>query len=117
MKKSNNIDVQRFLEEVGLIDKAKFEALIAMRNIVFKAYPKTKERIMYGGIMFSLESDDFGGLFVRRNHISFEFAAGFMMEDPHGFLEGSGQHRRHLKIRTIEDVKSKNVRFFVQQAV
>ncbi len=39
---------------------------------------------MYGGIMFSLD-DDFGGIFVRKNHISFEFGNGFAMDDPDKF--------------------------------
>ena len=77
---------------------------------------ETNERIMYGGIMFSFKSD-FGGLFVRKNHISFEFGFGVYMDDPYNVLEGSGKLRRHLKIRSLADIEDKKVDFFVKQAL
>jgi len=117
MNKSKTKEVQRFLNEIRLIDDNNFDPFNLMRDNVFEIYPKAEEKIMYGGIMFSLNKEDFGGLFVRKNYISFEFSAGFLMEDPHEFLEGSGKYRRHLKIKTIEDVLNKDVRFFVKQAV
>jgi hypothetical protein len=117
MSNSENIDVQRLLDDIRLIDDSKFDLMNLMCDIAFDIFPKVQERVMYGGIMFSLDKEDFGGLFARKSHISFEFAAGFLMKDPHEFLEGSGKYRRHLKIRAMEDIVNKNVRFFVKQAV
>lgn len=115
-KKSKDEKVQKFLEEIIMFNEDQFEILQKLREIVFKVYPKTNERMMYGGIMFSL-MDDFGGIFVRKNHISFEFGKGFTMKDPKKFLEGTGEFRRHLKIKSLDDIKNKNVDFFVRQAV
>ena len=117
MRKSKNEKVQKFLDELGMVDSEKSITLNTMREIVFEVYPQTDERMMYGGIMFSIDKEDFGGLFVRKNHISFEFGNGVSMEDPGKFLEGSGKFRRHLKIRSKEDVTNKKVDFFVKQAV
>lgn len=39
------------------------------------------------------------------------------MNDPNKFLEGSGKFRKHLKIKTEEDVWNKDVTFFVKQAI
>ncbi len=117
MKNSKNEKVQKFLDEIIVIDSEKFDILNSMREIIFKTYPETDERIMYGGIMFSLNNEDFGGLFVRKNHISFEFSKGFLMKDPNNFLEGSGKFRRHLKIRSADDIRNKDVSSFVEQAV
>jgi len=117
MMKSKNEKVQNFLDEIMIIDAEKHNFLIEMRKIVFNIHPSTDERMMYGGIMFSLNSEDFGGLFVRQKHISFEFSKGFLMKDPNKFLEGNGKFRRHLKIRTNVDIKNKDIIFFVKQAV
>jgi hypothetical protein len=87
-----------------------------LRDIVFYYNPKIRERVMYGGILFSLE-DDFGGLFVRKNHVSFEFAFGVQMKDPDTVLEGAGKFRRHLKLRSLKDIETKNVAYFVEQAL
>jgi hypothetical protein len=78
--KSKNEQVQKFLEEIMMLDDEQFNILQELRKIIFKNYKKTDERMMYGGIMFSLE-DDFGGIFVRKNHVSFEFINGFTMND------------------------------------
>lgn len=115
--KYKNEKVQNFLDDIMMIDSEKHNSLMKMREIVFNIYPQADERMMYGGIMFSLNSDDFSGLFVRKNHISFEFSNGYMMKDPNQFLEGNGKFRRHLKIRTYADIKNKDVVFFVKQAV
>lgn len=117
MIKSKNENVQNFLYGIMMIDAEKYNCLKAIRDIVFNIYPNTNERMMYGGILFSLDSEDFSGLFVRQKHISFEFSRGFLMKDPNKFLEGSGKFRRHLKIRTIEDIKNKQIEFFVKQAL
>ncbi len=117
MKRPKDEKVQKFLDEITMIDSEQYKTLNAMREIVFKIYPKTNERIMYGGIMFSLDTEDFGGLFARKNHISFEFSKGSIMKDPNKLLEGRGKFRRHLKIKSKEDVRNKDVDFFIKQAV
>lgn len=71
---------------------------------------------MYGGIMFS-SGFDFGGVFLRKNHISFEFGFGVRFNDPDGVLEGTGKSRRHLKLRSLEDIEIKKVAYFVEQAL
>lgn len=116
MKKSKNEQVEKFLEEIMMLSDEQFNILQELRKIVFKVYPKTNERMMYGGIMFSLEND-FGGVFVRKNHVSFEFLNGFTMNDPDRLLEGNGKFRRHLKVKSLSNIKEKKVCFFVKQAV
>lgn len=117
MQISKNKEVQEFIDRAGFIDYDKMESLNIMREIVFENFPEAEEKIMYGGIMFSRETEDFGGLFVRKNHVSFEFVKGFLMNDPKKLLEGNGKYRRHLKIKTITDVKNKEVEFYVKQAI
>ena len=116
MKKSKNDNVQAFLDETIIFSGDQFHILQKLREIVFNIYPNTDERMMYGGIMFSLE-DDFGGNFLRKNHISFEFGIAFKMKDPNKLLEGTGKFRRHLKIKSLSDIKDKTVDYFVKQAV
>ena len=117
MLKSKNKKVQEFLDEILIVDNEKHLILNAIREIVFENYHATDERMMYGGIMFSLDTDDFGGLFVRKKHISVEFIKGFLMKDPNKLLEGNGKYRRHLKIKSIDDIQNMNVEYFIKQAI
>ena len=115
--KSKDEKVQKFLDGLMLSDPEKYDSLLTMRKMVFDIHSHTEERMMYGGIMFSLNGEDYSGLFVRKNHISFEFGEGYKMEDPHSLLEGSGKFRRHLKIKSFTDIEHKEVAFFVKQAI
>ncbi len=38
------------------------------------------------------------------------------MAEPGGLLEGNGKFRRHLKIRSFDDVEDKQVESFVRQS-
>jgi hypothetical protein len=116
MKNSKNQEVQNFLKDLSIMSEEKYKIIQELRKLVFNHFPKTNERIMYGGIMFSLE-EDFGGVFASKNHVSFEFGKGFRMDDPYKNLEGSGKYRRHLKIKTFSDIKSKNVDFYIKQVL
>ncbi len=114
MEKSKNSQVQEFIDEIEMIDTDKFEILMKLRGIVFSRTTEVQERVMYGGIMFS-SREDFGGLFVRKKHISFEFVFGASLKDPDGILEGTGKLRRHLKLQSLRDIETKKVPYFVEQ--
>ena len=114
MKNSNDKETQKFIDNFKVLNSTKYHILIKLREIVFSLYPKAKERIMYGGILFSL-TEDFGGVFVYKNHLSFEFSYGYKFNDPKNLLEGKGKYRRHLKIISLDDIDTKMVYFFVNQ--
>jgi hypothetical protein len=116
MKNSKNSQVQELIDEIEMLDTDKFEILMKLRDIVFSRTTEVQERVMYGGIMFSL-GEDFGGLFVRKKHVSFEFIFGVNMKDPDGILEGTGKFRRHLKLQSLKDIETKKVRYFVEQVL
>lgn len=117
MKKSDRVEVQKFWDKIKMVDAEKSDVLIEMRQIILDLFPNADEKIMYGGIVFFFDDVMFSGLFLNKNHVTLEFSKGFLMKDPHDFLEGRGKYRRHLKIRKMEDIVNNDVRFFVLQAV
>lgn len=117
MLPSKDAKVHEFLNKIKQEDIDKHNILAILRETVFKVYPETKERMMYGGIMFTAKGEDFGGVFVRKNHISFEFGDGVSFDDPNKLLEGTGKHRRHLKIKPGVNILNYDVEFFVKQAI
>lgn len=117
MDNSKDEQVQAFLAGMRDMDAVKYRILQDARVIVFAAAPDAQERFIYGGIMFSRNGEDFGGVFASKKHVSFEFGQGFLLKDPDGLLEGVGKFRRHLKLRSVEDVTGKATAGFVKQAV
>lgn len=113
--KSKNKEVQVFIDKLGKTDPVKHQIIEVSRKLVFENFPNATERMMYGGILFSLE-EDFGGVFAYKNHVSFEFSIGFKFNDPEKLLEGNGKYRRHVKIKYLDEVKTKKLDFFVKQS-
>lgn len=108
-----NSQIDKFLEQVKTQDFDKYEILTRSKNIVLDMFPSVTETFKYGGIMFSLE-DDFGGLFVSKKHISFEFTYGYKLSSELK-LEGNGKYRRHLKIITLNNTLDEDIRVILRQ--
>ena len=114
MKKSKDSKVQQFIDGIELTDPTKYQILQQLRSIVFKQFPKIQEKMMFGGIIFSL-AKDVSGIFAYKNHVSMEFSDGYQLKDPKKQLEGKGKFRRHLKFQSLEDIAAKEVEFYVKQ--
>lgn len=114
---ANDSRILKWLDDIKIVDEEKYQILSLLREKVFEIFPQTKERMQYGGIMFSLNGEDYSGLFLRKHHISFEFSFGVKMVDSFHFLEGQGAYRRHLKIRSLEEIQLKKVDFYLNQAI
>ena len=108
--------VKALMNKLMMEDFEKYQILEELRKIVHNHFPQVTERMMYGGIMLFDGDQDFGGLFAYKNHVSFEYGAGSTFHDPENFLEGNGKFRRHLKIKSLDDIENKDVNGFVVQA-
>ena len=117
MTESQNAEVDAFLRDTQLVSPENHAMIIAIRDIFRKVDASFGETIKYGGLVFMSGKDLVGGIFVYRNHLSIEFSVGAGFADPDGFLEGKGKHRRHLKIRAMEDIEAKKVATYVAQTV
>lgn len=75
----------------------------------------------YGGEVFAPRPGDgnsfVGGIFVYKDHVSLEFSEGASFDDPEAQLEGKGKMRRHLKLKTVDDVKTKDAQNYIRQAL
>lgn len=93
----------------------------ALEAVVAEVAPELSARAMYGGIMLERDAGvaatAVGGYFAYAAHMSFEFSHGARLDDPAGHLEGKGKARRHVKLRSVDDVAAKDVAGFLAQAV
>lgn len=98
----DNKEIVDFLESVKQSDFEQFEIVYKLRELVYQTFPEATEVFKYGGIVLSLK-DQFGGIFVYKNHVSFEFSFGYKLQSDLK-LEGSGKYRRHLKFKKLKDI-------------
>lgn len=107
-------EVKDFLKKLSTISHEQFELVSELRNRTVRMNPNVSERMMYGGIMFSVQGD-VGGIFAYKNHVTFEFGKGYLFTDPDHILEGKGKYRRHLKFESLEGLQKSNIDFYIKQ--
>ncbi len=118
MSKANpSVDkrLQALVDDWEQVAPQKAAIVQQVRELVNSISPDIGERVMYGGIMFTLDTD-FGGVFVYKNHVSVEFGNGVHMRDPEGLLEGRGKLRRHIKLHSLDDIENRQLASFIRQA-
>ncbi len=92
----------------------------ALYQLIRQHAPQLIEQVKYGGILFSrteAESSSVCGVFMYTAHVSLEFSRGAQLNDPQNQLEGSGKYRRHLKFKTLDDLKLKQPLHFFNLAL
>lgn len=56
------------------------------------------------------------GYFMQFSAGNYGCPFSFQLKDPGKLLEGGGKYRRHVKLQTVEEINSKQVRQFLEQA-
>lgn len=109
--------ISRLLEDIRLLDQARFELDQSLREIILGlAPPSISEEVKYGGILFST-GQPFCGVFSYAKHVSLEFGAGAFLPDKYKVLEGEGKLRRHIKLFSAQDISGKHVREYLALAL
>lgn len=107
--------VETLLDDLRSSNSDRFKLFAAARQSVLDHAPDIREKVMYGGLIFTAV-EDFCGVFAYKAHVSVEFSFGTELSDDAGVLEGKGKYRRHLKLRTPADIGAKDLAGFVEQA-
>lgn len=102
-------------------DAIKAQIVEQLNEMIADLAPDASLRSMYGGTVIELEKDNpksrVGGIYAYAGHVSLELAKGVSFDDPTRVLEGSGKLRRHVKLRNLQDIKTKCCEHFLQQAL
>lgn len=108
--------VQNLLEDIRLVSEQNFEIVEAVRALVKNTFESTSEEVKYGGILFT-SGIQFGGVFAYKAHVSVEFGNGAKINDPFGFLEGTGKGRRHVKLMSVSQIQDKKLAHYLLLAL
>ena len=88
----------------------------AVRALVRKAVPKSREAINPWGIPIFEWNGPLCYVMVGKNHVTFGFPRGTSLQDPAKLLQGTGKNLRHVKLREVSDVHDANVKKLILQA-
>lgn len=113
----DSVDVNKFLEDLRFISPERCDLVRAIQKVFNQSDPNVTEGVKYGGLTFSTSRGLVGGIFSYKEHVSIEFSDGADFPDPGGVLEGGGKRRRHIKLRSLNDINDKSVVTYVREAL
>ena len=114
---AENNKIAEFLTDLQAISIEQFEIITQVRALFLSPATKPNEAIKYGGLVFLHNGKLLGGVYSYKAHISIEFSEGSQLDDPYAVLEGNGKYRRHIKLKSVNDIANKHVDVYIQNAL
>lgn len=88
----------------------------AVRALVNRTAADCEEYVNPWGIPSFDSNGTLGGFMVGKEHVTFVFLRGAVLPDPEKLLEGKGKGVRHVKLRSVADVRRPGVKKLVETA-
>lgn len=108
--------VETLLSDIRLLGDMQYEVVQAVRELTRRTITPIEEQVKYGGILFA-SGVQFAGVFAYTSHVSVEFTRGADIDDPTCMLEGGGKERRHIKLRSVDDIAAANLATYLKLAL
>jgi hypothetical protein len=89
----------------------------ALRKLILGASPRVEETIKWGKPWFCYGEDAVCYIAAQKDYVNFGFARGAELSDPDELLEGTGKGMRHIKVKTMKDVRRKPLTALVKHAL
>ncbi len=112
-----------FLDLIA-ISPAKLHApMRALRELILRLHPDAFEAVRLGdraatyGVGPRKNSEGYAYILPYQSWVNLGFFRGVDLADPGELLEGTGAKMRHIKIRTLDDVKRPAVRALLVEAL
>jgi hypothetical protein len=81
------------------------EVAEGLRKLMKKSVPGTRESVNPWKIPTFESSGPMCLFMVGKNHVTFGFLRGTSLPDPAELLEGTGKNLRHVKLRSLDDLR------------
>jgi len=111
--KAKGSDVESYVKAIEPVKRKHVEAL---RAFVKKEAPALTEQIKWGNITW-IGKGNVAWIIVYNDHVDFGFFNGAKLKDPAGILDGTGKKLRHVKVREPKDIRQKEFKALLKQAV
>jgi hypothetical protein len=87
-----------------------------IRELIREEVPEATEYITYGIPSYRLNKI-FAVISPTKKGITLAFSRGADFEDDYGLLEGVGHVSKNVRMKSVEDIDSEALRYYIAQAV
>ena len=110
---TENHDVDAYVKKLRPLLRKIVQVL---REIIREAAPEAEEVMMWNRPWYR-QNGRVCYISAATNHVTFGFAQGVHLADPKGLLEGTGKGMRHVKIRSVTEIRKETLRGWVKEAI
>ena len=90
---------------------------VELRRMFLEAAPDLRESIKWGNPCFEKKVRTFYIASQADKYLTLGLWQGALLPNPDGLIEGTGKRMRHVKIRSLEDLKAAALGRIIRQAV
>src|SRR6476620_10439499 len=83
----------------------KQEVAAELRQVIRTASRELKEEVKWGWPCYTAGGKCICGFMDMRETVNFVLYLGAHLDDPHGLIEGTGKAMRHVKLRSLKDLR------------
>jgi hypothetical protein len=106
-----NIKVTEYINKAS---DEQIETLEELRKLIHKTVGNVSEEIKWNMPVFN-NGKDFAYLRFSKKHITLGFYNIEKIQDPDNLLEGEGNTLKHIKIKSKDEIKQKNIYEWLKQ--
>ncbi len=105
--------VDEYISQVG---PPRREVVEVLRRLVLEAAPGVSEAINWGQPCYS-KNGDICYIAADAGHVKLGFFRGGDLSDPGRLLEGTGKRMRHVKVRSLDDLREEGLASLIGEAL
>jgi hypothetical protein len=110
-------DGRKWIDEyVGEKDKHVGEVAQELRRLVKRTVAGTRESVNPWKLPTFESNGPMCYFSAGKNHVTFGFLRGTFLPDPAKLLEGTGKSLRHVKLRSLDDLRRPELKKLIQAA-
>lgn len=108
--------IEQFLEN---LPEEKRKPASKLRELILKTNLSITEAIKWGNITFIHGKANLAFIYTYKtvNYINLGFSKATSLADPDNLFEGTGAGMRHIKIETIKDIPTAQVKAWIKEAI
>lgn len=88
-----------------------------LRKFILTTEPRLQEKMLWGNPGYVLGKHKVAFIYTISDHVNFGFFHGTKIKDPYKLLEGTGKGMRHIKVRSLADIKKRQFAALLKRAV
>ena len=88
-----------------------------LREVISTASRELTEEVKWGFPCYTADGKCVCGFMAMKDSVNFVLYQGANLDDPSGLIEGTGKSMRHVKLRSLQDLRRPTFTKFIKESI